>query len=921
MDNRHPIHLKGGVAAFLTTGLLAFPVAHAAEVVQTVNDTGTGWNSALWGSPAAAPTAGNGYVTAAFALNDPSRLGTPNLTGRIRAITGQETFTGDALDIVPTTELLIKNGGTYTANITLNGGLIRHSPNAAAAATLTGTLHVAADSVLGSVQSGTQVFTIASTITGNSTLRLAGGTAANQTITFDDGAGTSLSGFAGTLDIGGGLTNAGAANLVTVDFNQPYDMSGTAVVMGGYATADVLNLDANITVESFTFAGAPLAGGIYDVATLNATFGTGTQFTGTGTLTVTGAIDSDDDGLPDTWETSYAGNLTDLDGTLPAGSGPGAGTGDFDGDGLSDADELAESTSPIDPDSDDDGLNDGPEIAGTDNNDVSHGFGPTDPNLFDSDGDGLGDGAELAGTDNDDVSHGFGPTDPLFADSDNDTLEDGAEVAGTDNDGFSHGFGPTNPNDAFSDDDDLPDDWEITFFLNPNSSAGDDGNEGDLDADGLDNFGEYVAFTDPGISDTDGDGLEDGPEVNGTRNDGTDHGFGPTNPLAIDTDGDGFDDWFELELATDPNDSNSLPGTAAPIVNGGFESPPVAVSTEAVPVSSGTVPGWTVVTNDFYVTDFLPAGLGTGNPGAPSEGAQFATAERRAPNPPVEAASLDGGTAATMSMRQDIDMSSLSTEIDAGARSLLLSFDFFDNDAADEGVVTMQFLDGSNNDLGRRVVYRSPATTSAAWQAGNLTGYPPVGTRTVRLTVETILVGEGSARNFAIDNMRARLFHFDADNDDMPDDWELANGLDTTVDDSGDHWDGDTLTNLEEFQNGTDPNWEDTDGDGHNDDVEIAAGSDPLDASSIPGGASSGVSVVSTDVTTNGSGQVTQVQITFSGLDTSKSYTLLRGIDLVTFPDTVDTHQPSAETEAFTDSSPVPQATSGKAFYILEETP
>jgi hypothetical protein len=54
----------------------------------------------------------------------------------------------------------------------------------------------------------------------------------------------------------------------------------------------------------------------------------------------------------------------------------------------------------------------------------------------------------------------------------------------------------------------------------------------------------------------------------------------------------------------------------------------------------------------------------------------------------------------------------------------------------------------------------------------------------------------------------------DWDGDGMPDDWEIANGLDPTIDDSMLDADGDGLTNLEEYERGTDPNNPDTDGDG-----------------------------------------------------------------------------------------------------------
>jgi hypothetical protein len=54
----------------------------------------------------------------------------------------------------------------------------------------------------------------------------------------------------------------------------------------------------------------------------------------------------------------------------------------------------------------------------------------------------------------------------------------------------------------------------------------------------------------------------------------------------------------------------------------------------------------------------------------------------------------------------------------------------------------------------------------------------------------------------------------DWDGDGMPDDWEILYGLDPTVDDSMQDYDNDGLTNLEEYENGTDPFNTDTDGDG-----------------------------------------------------------------------------------------------------------
>jgi len=53
--------------------------------------------------------------------------------------------------------------------------------------------------------------------------------------------------------------------------------------------------------------------------------------------------------------------------------------------------------------------------------------------------------------------------------------------------------------------------------------------------------------------DTDGDGLNDGAEVNTFS----------TNPLAPDTDGDGVSDGLEVTFGSDPLDSASAPGLRA----------------------------------------------------------------------------------------------------------------------------------------------------------------------------------------------------------------------------------------------------------------------------------------------------------------------------------------------------------------------
>ena len=79
----------------------------------------------------------------------------------------------------------------------------------------------------------------------------------------------------------------------------------------------------------------------------------------------------------------------------------------------------------------------------------------------------------------------------------------------------------------------------------------------------------------------------------------------------------------------------------------------------------------------------------------------------------------------------------------------------------------------------------------------------------------------------------------DSDNDGIPDSYERQYfDCDTCVDPNQD-FDGDGLSNNEEYQSNTNPTKADTDGDGVNDREELYEGSDPLDPGSKPGSESS----------------------------------------------------------------------------------
>jgi hypothetical protein len=147
------------------------------------------------------------------------------------------------------------------------------------------------------------------------------------------------------------------------------------------------------------------------------------------------------------------------------------------------------------------------------------------------------------------------------------------------------------------DGDGLADVWELLYFgdLSHNGSA-------DTDNDGLTDLDEYRNGTNPIRRDTDGDGLEDGKEIDpfhtnprraDTDGDGLPDGWEPAHNLnpndpadgMSDPDRDGFGNAYEYGHHTDPTDSMSAPrptvyvdAAAAPGGNGSSNAPYRAIS-------------------------------------------------------------------------------------------------------------------------------------------------------------------------------------------------------------------------------------------------------------------------------------------------------------------------------------------------------
>src|SRR6266436_1106819 len=356
-----------------------------------------------------------------------------------------------------------------------------------------------------------------------------------------------------------------------------------------------------------------------------------------------------------------------------------------------------------------------------------------------------------------------------------------------------------------------------------------DPNNPDTDGDGLSDGMERALGTNPLVADTDGDSISDGDEVNGTP---------PSNPLLVDSDGYGAPDSLELRVGTNPMSAASVPTIFRGGIGIHFVSQNDLNGTLGTNETTGIVPQ-TRWNDTLAIRPWTRPAGSKADLVSPVAG---------------QVVRSDGTVLSNLTFNWRGDASDASHNLGSSDRKLMdgfirayqptpLSLTFSNIPFAhyDIYVHVGGSYDGQHgcirlgtdpaSDRFFETITTAPQTNFVEikpgltnYQKGDFVRYTNRTSPTATLTLTNI---DGWA--IGIHAVQIIDLDLDADASGIPDWYEMKYGLEPgsaalAAADS----DGDGLTNLQEYQHGTDPHKADTDGDGLSDGMEVALGTDPL---------------------------------------------------------------------------------------------
>lgn len=395
---------------------------------------------------------------------------------------------------------------------------------------------------------------------------------------------------------------------------------------------------------------------------------------------------------------------------------------------------------------------------------------------------------------------------------------------------------------ADADGDGMPEWFEATFGL---SDADPSDADLDLDEDGLTNIEEYQLGTNPLAPDTDNDGLSDGEEITTSPTVADSDGDGlrdgeetSSDPALADTDGDGFPDNIEIERGTDPRSAASVPFDFPGAVGFQFISEGLskAVLKEGEPAglirlpfwnASAPQPKWSHASFSGSVAD-LKNHRGQTTTVSVEWSARDSTEGNH--HGPSDETLLSGMISTGTENGQPFPATVTVSGIPYPGYDLIVYVGHMYPTADTRGYLQLgadagtrrYFAAGSNPPFSGWVEAKATAAATSL-PAANYVRY-----RNLSGASQTFVLHGLTSERISIHGFQIVDSATDSDGDGMKDVVEWEHGLDPRVADADADADGDGLTNQQEIAMGTNPHLADTDHDGLKDGEEAAHQADPL---------------------------------------------------------------------------------------------